>query len=886
MIPKHLLSRQAIVENFSAKMAKLWLVAGGWWLVPMTSHQPLATNPRPRRSSMPDNFEWKTEEDGQWEEELAPATTPQPRRRLPWRNLLIILFVLVGITAVIRSQINQQVTAATADVEAEVIAAHNFLQHTAWQGDVDLLKGIISGRDPEWADTQKELVAEGWFAAPPFLGWTAEPPRLATASNVTITLSPDLRAAELQITNTYKTVNSEGVTETVALLQTAVYRRGTDRWLLAPPEAAFWGEWVTEEGEYVTLTYPQRDEAIAQKLLPDLDALVKTICHDLDGLSCNRYSFRKHVRLEKEATRLLHIEPEATLLPGSTQYLPAPSLLGLPVDETSYQALYRAYGVQVGAAVITELTDYDCCRWAILYQGLLDRQLHQLGLKPWPLAEAAYNDLFHSTNISTGLQFLLVRSTPLTGTEQMRLYAFVEFLEQLITPELSLFALQVDLDESNGIITWLNQYAPQTFDRDSVEDVFYQYIYSRTTAGQMETPPIAYPAPQIQLLCNGYGEAKAASGGSITFYQYDLAGQQWHEAFHYEPPGPNSWAYAQRVEGLPDRYWITSQPFGEASETHYALLEQGQITASFSRNTGGNHYFPRNSDPNGRYLTLNLWQERDAPAVTLLDLEACRRGVCQPKPIDGELFWSDDGRHTLIQPSVVWNWQTVEPEEWPLLALGDEQGRVLQQLGRGRWPFWLDNQTYAFQRVNATGEVELVSAVIGEAEPRPLLTSTDLQAALPTENQENPIRLGWVDMNPDNSAHIFIWSFPNAEAERAFHFFAVKLTDGLDAVANIERLYSAPDNVYVTIAPNGRWLTLYEFNGRNSDSFKLLNQETGEERVLGLTNSGLGPTWSADGNWYLMNQENHLLLAAPDYDYQKPIFHNFTNCDQAYWLEK
>jgi hypothetical protein len=821
---------------------------------------------------MPDNFEWKTEEEGQWEEELAPGTTPPSRRRLPWRNMFIVLLLLGGISAVIRSQISQQVTAATTDVKAEVIAAHNFLQHTAAQQDVDLLKGIISGHEPAWAEAQKELVAEGWFAAPPFLGWTAVSPPIATTENVTITLSPDLRAAELQITNTYQAVNSEGVTETVKLLQTAVYRQGSDRWLLAPPAAAFWGDQLTQRGNYITLTYPQRDETIAQELLPALDALVDPICHDL---ACpDRY--RLQLRLDTNVQSLLrHGDPQTNLLVGTTLVLPAPSLLGWPIDEAGYEALYRAYGAQVGAAVITELTDYDCCRWAVLYQGLLDRQLHQLGLKPWPLDEAAYNNLFNSHHVSTRLEFLLVNADTLSDLDQLRLYGFVEFLEHLIAPGIPLAQLQMTLDESSGAVTWLNEYAPETFDHDSLNRAFFQYIYNQTTAGQMTTPPIPYPAPELQLVCNG-------NVPPITIHQYDLAAQTWREVLRYDPPDLAFWAYAQKVEGLQNSYLIMSQSTTEASETHYTLVEEGQITASFSRNTGGNNYFPRNADPNGRYLTLNLWREGAAPAVSLLDLEVCRRGACRPMPIDGELYWSDDGRHTLIQPSVVWNWQTVPPSEWPLLALGDEQGSVLQEIGRGRWPFWLDNQTYAYQWLNENGEVELVSAVVGENEPRPLLTLANLQAALPAENRADPIRLGWVEVDPANPANLFIWTFPNSEEESVFHFFAVELTSGLDAVANIERLYTALNNVHAAIAPNGRWLTIYEYNGHNTDRFKLLNRETGEERILGPLTSR--PVWSADGNWYLLNQGNHLLLAAPNYDYEQLIFHDFAGCDQAYWL--
>ncbi|NJN53613.1 MAG: hypothetical protein HC804_01965 [Anaerolineae bacterium] len=227
---------------------------------------------------MSNKFEWKTEEEAGWEEEIAVPET-RPSRSIPWKLLGLLLIGTLVLVGGVRWQLNQQVRTVTRTVEQDVQAAHLFLQRVAAQQDVELLKSLLSGRDPEWVEAQKTLVAEGWFGSPPLWGGTAVP--LTATDPLTITLSPDLFSAEVQSENAYHVLNAEGITETVTLRQTAVYRRGDDRWLYAPPEETFWGETAVYRGDAISVRYPARDEEIATRLAEDLDALVyNDLCRD------------------------------------------------------------------------------------------------------------------------------------------------------------------------------------------------------------------------------------------------------------------------------------------------------------------------------------------------------------------------------------------------------------------------------------------------------------------------------------------------------------------------------------------------------------------------------------------------------------------------------
>ncbi|HEX6385343.1 MAG TPA: hypothetical protein VF177_11785, partial [Anaerolineae bacterium] len=380
---------------------------------------------------MSTNFHWQTEDDSVWNDLAEPGRPYEPGQR-SWITVVVLLIVLSVGGWIIGRQVQQRVETATADAEAEILASHNLVRMAAAHGDAELFRTVLSGRSKNWMASHSKLVEAKLLFDRSAFGLTplaqAEPLSL---TDVNIELSPELQAAELRQVWPYAINRGQGVTETVQLEHITVYRRGATRWLLSPPEPEFWGTWRTLQGERVSLTYPARDEAIVRRLAPDLDNLLNDVCHRLNDAACPADLYLQ-LRLETDPASLLETAGLLAVAGGGYRLeLPAPSLVGLPLDERGYQALLRGYGAYVAAAAITRLVDYDCCRdniaQGLFYRALLDKQLSQLGLRPWPLTPAEYEQLLTRAAGQTFLaQDWLQRSlAPATATNWREVYSIV-----------------------------------------------------------------------------------------------------------------------------------------------------------------------------------------------------------------------------------------------------------------------------------------------------------------------------------------------------------------------------------------------------------------------------------------------------------------------------
>lgn len=827
------------------------------------------------------HFDWKTEEENHWESELT-APMPPRRRRWPWRALLATLVTVAVLLLFAHRQINQQLAATTADVQAEVIAAHNFLMRTAGQRDVELLKSLVSGRNTQWWAAQQQLVEDGWFANPPLLGWTAVAADLAAAENITVTLAPDLNTAELQAIYTYQALNGRGVTETVRLQQTAVYRRGADRWLLAPPEADFWGDWELEKGQYVTLIYPARDRPVAARLGPALDQLVDDICRQLEGITCSPRPALQ-VWLEKDAQSVLY-SASTRLEGGRSLELPTPSLVGLPVDEAGFQALLRVYGTPVATAVISEQVGYQCCRWLSVYQALLDRQLHQLGLKPWPLTPAVYDRLFREQP-GGRLDSVLASGPVSSEIDQLRRYAFVAFLEQEVAPGAPLAEAQRALAGSVTTIGWLRQIIGDQQEIDLTTAAFWQFQYRQTTFASLP-PPIAWPAAQIQMICNA-----ARNGQAI--YSFDLETRHWQQIFH-QSQNPPSWLQLTPLASE-DLYLLSEQLLdGSSATARYTLMKKDAHVATFDlpvhEATNSSIYMPAATDPNGRFLLMRRYHRSGSALDTgLLDLDQCRTGACELRPVNRWVSWSPHGTHTLLAPDDPWQTDAPEDVAQAFFYRGDNAGRLQRKINNGVNPFWLSDERYGYFRLEppgyGSGELTLVTAVVGQDfPPRPLLTTGDLRRAVPAA--QRPEQFWAVTPMPDRQQPTLLLIRARPLTQQSgmpqTYFFMVELSPALDAAVNVQLFYQTEEDAYLSPSPNGRWFILYE-RGSPSTTISLLHRETGVRRLL--PNASLGMVWSPDGNWLVGNADNRLRLSAPDYDYEQIIYHDLTGCYQTYWVE-
>lgn len=312
---------------------------------------------------MSKQFNWQTEEDSNWL--VLPAAPQRPLHRQPWLIRLFVLIVLAGVLAAVWQQARQRVGNTTAAAQADVLAVHNLIRQAAAQTDVELFRVLLANADPAWPAAQERLLAQGLFLDRRSFGLSL-PSTLDAGDRVTVNvqMAPDLQSAEVVTAQPYVVEWEKSRLETIVLQQTALYRRYDDNWRLVPPGPAFWGEWMTRKSRLFTVIYPQRDQKVAARLAADLETTVAEICDELVEIKCPA-ELRLILRLETDPEALA-----ATTVPARLAVfrnglrrltLPTPTLVGLPSDELSYQALYQGYATQLTLAIDNHLAEWTCC---------------------------------------------------------------------------------------------------------------------------------------------------------------------------------------------------------------------------------------------------------------------------------------------------------------------------------------------------------------------------------------------------------------------------------------------------------------------------------------------------------------------------------------------
>jgi hypothetical protein len=236
---------------------------------------------------MSTDFDWRTEDDGDWEvmpeagSVSPPADFPAWFRR--WARFLlpaVFLLLVVGLTIV--TLLNRRVEQAENNIAADVLAAHALVRQAVLDKDADLLEALLFGNDSSWHDLQMRLLGSDLFLNRRPLYLTVLPGSVE-AGPVEVSLAPDLQTAVVTDTITYEVMGGGQLSQTVRLEQTFLYRRQESSWLLAPlpKDEEYWGTWRTaREGDYLTLIYSQRDEVAAQNLSEPLAELIGRICQD------------------------------------------------------------------------------------------------------------------------------------------------------------------------------------------------------------------------------------------------------------------------------------------------------------------------------------------------------------------------------------------------------------------------------------------------------------------------------------------------------------------------------------------------------------------------------------------------------------------------------
>jgi hypothetical protein len=338
---------------------------------------------------MSQKFDWQSEEEDSWDDyassEVEQGNTSRKRRW--WLTLLVIPLLLGGAILAFR-QLEDFTLAAEMTAENDIISSSNLVQAAAMDADGELLSTVLSGRDPAWTRTQLVLVnGEEFFDRKPFgLIWQPQ----ASPTEVQVTVSPDFSDAVVATRHKYKLEERVGSSQDITLEQSSVFRRGDDRWLMSPPIGDYWGEPITINGRFLSLTFPSRDEAIGRRLAADLEEVLSSACNNLDGLECGPDT-HLFVHLDTDPQSMIDMaKAETRLRITQDLFLPTPTLVGTPIDESGYRAIYRGYARTVVSSFLGQVAGWNCCDHLLFYQALLDLQLAELGLVTWPIVEDQY----------------------------------------------------------------------------------------------------------------------------------------------------------------------------------------------------------------------------------------------------------------------------------------------------------------------------------------------------------------------------------------------------------------------------------------------------------------------------------------------------------------
>ncbi|MCA9995309.1 MAG: hypothetical protein KDE56_06175 [Anaerolineales bacterium] len=823
---------------------------------------------------MSKQFEWLTEEEAGWDGSGLP---PSPEKRpffLP-KPLIILITLLLATASVGYWQLQQRAAAIAAAIEQDVTASHTVLQQAAANGDTELLNTVLSGSDPRWADQQQALTSRHLLTDRWPLGLYA----LNSGDVLTVALAPDLTEVEVVTAVPFaagweKTITQDPTADQVTLQQTAVYRKGEQRWLLAAPSAEFWGEWQTENGRFLTLTYPQRDQTWARRLLNDFDQQLTRLCQDQPDLACPP-QFHITIRLDTSPAAL-----DVLFLGSSSELrLPTPTLVGLPGNEAAYRVLRQGYLGHLLAGALTKLAGWHCCDQSpLLHRALLDRQLADLGLRPWPLQPRHYQQMFREPVAGLGglgrfwttpqrLPAEPYTLWPLDNNEMRQSYALLDYL-QTVQPAISWAEAHARLATASEYRTWLQKYVPVGGGRGGGgvvgERDWLEFMQRQVETAVSPSPTqSALPNQQIQLMCSD------GVGRPANLVRYDPATDQWRteltdRGFLFMSPLPDDNGVL-----LQERQTQRSQSWGIVWRDGREIpVQQPELRDGLFR-----------VDPQGSDLLLYGFDfSNRTNSYSRLQMGNCQGASCSLQLYTDFAVWSPDGQKVVMQ----------KDDQFLFLKRTPDAPEFF--ISNGYAPFWLNNDTYGFalQAVNSGGGHSENILVMTLAKDVWLwLETTQLLPALPPEARLFPLNVQDIAANPHNPEEILVaLAYADEAQEGAF-------VVGYDRSLRQSRLlltlpYKISPIRPLQFSPNGRFLTIQSFAQADA-TWTLDFYDLTTDEPFRLTSDFVftlpGYDWSADEQWLLRVGDGYLHLYSPGQNLDRlVVYPNFPRCNFAAWV--
>jgi WD40 repeat protein len=848
-------------------------------------------------------FNWQQDAEDHWEETIIYTPEPEqdPRRRLWW--LIPIILLALGLAGwLVYRQANQRVIEATTAVTTDVLSSHNLLLQAAYNKDMDLFIALLSGRNAQWTAAQEAMLPADTFLNRPSFGLYAafaREPDLTTTENhlVSLDFAPDLLSAELILSHLYTYTLPNGRNQTTTLQQTAVYRRGSHRWLYAPPEADFWGNTRSYDLGQLIVVYPLRDDELARRLALDLEQMLNELCRTLDDINCPD-DMAVTLVLSPDSDTFVNLTDSQTLWEsGLRVVLPTPTLVGLPVDEAGYRALLRGYNTQVATAIITHLVDWECCDGAPFYQALLDYQLSQLNLRSWPVVQANYQRVLDEEISLRSLvpYWNVARLQAVIPEDRWLIYTVTDFLLQSGT-HISPAASQRTLNDWRGPLPWLENHLLTQADAPgpgSSSLLRKWYVQAAILSHLSDAPPpLPWPDQDLQLICS-VNTLFGREGG--TLYRYKPTTGQWLTEYNSDS--------LPIMNPFPDDSALVLQNFNEAVISTI-IWQDGQIKRTI-QSDGDSLFSLGQMYPTGQLLAYDVGPVDEGIVPQLIDLDLCQGDQCSLEARPGLLAWSPDGRQTIIADpfSLSFNSLLINGRKFLLSGSPDTQdpytlyrtdGSQRIPIGTGYDPFWIDNETYGYLRPSGINNLEIVVAKTADDIPQVIINSDFLRTLLPTGNSLiGTFVINYVLVDPHNSARLFVVStLGQGDSPRDAYIFTVEWQSSRFSLRVADR-YIGPHTL--DLSPDGRWLINSRWdetvNGEpvSLSGLRLYDLERHQSQNFVTIFPMYFPAylydWSANGQWLAMlADDNKIALTIPGTDYYQIIQHEHGNCVSVVWI--
>lgn len=837
------------------------------------------------------SFEWQTEDERSWEQPEAGGGSESPNGR---RWLWMLLFAGLIITGAYLGwqQVQERVDAGAEAVRKEVRASFALAERAALERDQELFGSLLSGRSATWTDTQRVRVEQGLLFG--------ETGRLfafayggAAGAEPAVDLNPELTEAFLSVGQPFIVDAGSGITETVVLTQTHVFRRGNARWLLSPPDDDYWGSWQTRNGRALQLAYPQRDEEIAVRLHEDLERKLMELCRTL--VDCPS-DFGMMLRLETDVQSIVAVAGgEERLSGGRELVLPAPSLVGLPADEAAYAALFRGYARHLISAALIEAVEYDCCELAPFQEALLDWHLSRLSLRSAPLATKQYLDLVEAPVLIESMWRLSRPYAPRASDEEapLHIHAFIDFLRSRLSfRQDPLGDIQRGLVASRSFSGWvsaLTDYQPAN--PTPLQTDWDQFIWDKAREAQAMAQPLPaelLPEQDILAMCGNQ---------TLDLVRYSPETGVWSQeiatdvAFSALASFPNGDGYMMTGQ-YPDQSFETGMVsyIGKRGSEPF-LLDQEEWMMPW-----------RVEEPGGERMVVWLFgaaSSEGAPRNALVDPASCTPEGCDLQPIPGVPIWSPAGRLALainLQNSDVL-YLPPGASEWQSLAFNSSI-----------FPFWIDEQQFGVvEGPGIGGRHALLAVDVESGEMNELIAADDLAGALPEGQRRGSLFFTVALRHPFIENALLVGALGGDNPPRSYLFLVTlgQGSEGVATVADTTLLTTLEGNLNVGwLAPEfqrqvERFLVLpYSTYSESSSTQRMLVYDLQEHRVVlttaGAMNTGfmMGPEqWSADGRWLAHAFGQVIHLAAPAQQsrgepLRQLIFHDFERCESPVWVNR